>query len=105
MANPAVFGDPDHYSRRYTGREDNGGVHINSGIPNLAFATTALAIGGNSWERAGKIWYTALTNRLRQTSNFLEARVATLSAAVDLYGKSTKEYRAVKAGWDKVGVK
>ena len=37
MANPGAFGDPDHYSRRYTGSADNGGVHTNSGIINQAF--------------------------------------------------------------------
>ncbi len=37
MSDPAAYGDPDHYSRRYTGPADNGGVHINSGIANNAF--------------------------------------------------------------------
>lgn len=36
-------------------REDNGGVHINSGIPNRAFYLTAIALGGNAWEKAGTI--------------------------------------------------
>ncbi|MFE6868599.1 M4 family metallopeptidase [Kitasatospora sp. NPDC057692] len=36
-------------------QRDNGGVHINSGIPNRAFHLTATAIGGNAWERAGRI--------------------------------------------------
>src|SRR5262249_6826367 len=39
---------------------DNGGVHINSGIPNRAFYLTAVALGGNSWDRAGRIWYATL---------------------------------------------
>ena len=51
------------------GSEDDGGVHINSGIPNLAFVLAAGAIGGYAWEKAGKIWYTALTDRLRRNSN------------------------------------
>ena len=33
IQSPTAYGDPDHYSLRYTGQEDNGGVHINSGIP------------------------------------------------------------------------
>ena len=37
MANPAEDGDPDHYSERYTGTSDNGGVHTNSGIANHAY--------------------------------------------------------------------
>ena len=36
LQNPIAFGDPDHYSIRYTGPEDGGGVHINSGIANHA---------------------------------------------------------------------
>ena len=37
LVNPIAFGDPDHYSIRFTGPEDNGGVHINSTIPSHAF--------------------------------------------------------------------
>jgi len=48
---------PDHYDRRYQGSSDNGGVHINSGIPNKAFATFAVSLGGYAWKSAaGKIW-------------------------------------------------
>ena len=44
--------------------DDNGGVHINSGIPNRAFVLAARAIGGESWSGAGRIWYAALTSGL-----------------------------------------
>src|SRR6202035_5249116 len=47
---------------------DNGGVHTNSGIPSRAFVLAAKAIGGNSWEKAGKIWYVTLTERLTGTA-------------------------------------
>ncbi len=48
---------PDHYDRRYKGSSDNGGVHINSGIPNKAFATFAISLGGYAWQTAaGKVW-------------------------------------------------
>lgn len=40
--------------------QDNGGVHIYSGIPNRAFYLVATAFGGNAWEKAGKIWYDTL---------------------------------------------
>jgi Zn-dependent metalloprotease len=40
--------------------EDNGGVHINSGIPNRAFYLAATQLGGYAWERAGRIWYETL---------------------------------------------
>ena len=58
-------------------RNDNGGVHLNSGIPNHAFYLAATAIGGNAWEAAGHIWYTALTERLRSESDFAAAARAT----------------------------
>lgn len=48
---------PDHYSKLYKGSGDNGGVHINSGIPNKAFATFAIAVGGNSWDAPAHIWW------------------------------------------------
>ena len=51
MQNPLAFGDPDHYSIRFTGPEDNGGVHINSGIPNHVFY---LAIGGRHAPPVGR---------------------------------------------------
>jgi Zn-dependent metalloprotease len=47
---------PDQYSSLYTGTSDNGGVHINSGIPNKAFYLACVAFGGSSWEKCGKIW-------------------------------------------------
>ena len=52
---------------------DNGGVHINSGIPNHAFYLTAMEIGGYAWEKAGRIWYITLRERLRERSNFQKA--------------------------------
>ncbi|MGN6577836.1 MAG: M4 family metallopeptidase, partial [Nocardioides sp.] len=45
-----------------TTSQDNGGVHLNSGIPNRAFFLAATAIGGASWEAPGRIWYAALTS-------------------------------------------
>ena len=83
-------------------RNDNGGVHINSGIPNRAFALAATAMGGNSWEKAGKIWYHVLTTRLRANSQFDEVARATVDAAGSLF--SSTEQDAVHAAWKKVGV-
>ena len=45
---------PDHMKNFYKGHQDNGGVHINSGIPNHAFYLVATALGGNAWEKGGK---------------------------------------------------
>ena len=53
---------PAHMDGFVVTRDDNGGVHINSGIPNHAFYLAAKALGGHAWERAGLIWYRALTS-------------------------------------------
>lgn len=84
---------------------DNGGVHINSGIPNRAFYLTAIELGGYAWDKAGKIWYVALTERLRERSDFQATANATCEVAATLYGKSSHEFNAVKKAWDQVGIK
>jgi Zn-dependent metalloprotease len=55
---------PAHMKDYVTTSQDNGGVHINSGIVNHAFYVTAIEIGGNAWEKAGQIWYKTLTDNL-----------------------------------------
>jgi thermolysin len=116
MENPASFGDPDHYSRRYTGVEDNGGVHINSGIPNQAYylaveggtnRTSGLSVqgvGGSNREQMEKIFYRAFTQLLPADATFAVARAATIQAATDLYGASSPAARAVADAWTAVGV-
>ncbi len=84
--------------------EDNGGVHINSGIPNHAFYITANTIGGYAWEKAGLIWYMALTEKLSPQSNFQSAADFTFAIADELFGKGSPEQQAVKAGWAEVGI-
>lgn len=84
--------------------EDNGGVHINSGIPNRAFYLTAEALGGFAWERAGRIWYVALRDRLARRSTFAAAAVATQATAASLYGRGSVEEQAVAEAWRRVGV-
>ncbi|MCL5027846.1 MAG: M4 family metallopeptidase [Bacteroidetes bacterium] len=81
--------------------QDNGGVHVNSGIPNYAFYFVASYIGRSS---AGKIWYRAETTYLTHSSQFLDARIATEKAATDLFGSTSNELNAVKKAWDNVGV-
>ena len=92
---------PAHMKNKYTGEDDNGGVHINSGIPNHAFYLAARKIGGRAWEKTGKIWYGAL-RALSPKSGFREAAMATTEKAAALYGRA--EAAAVKAAWTAVGV-
>jgi Zn-dependent metalloprotease len=95
---------PAHYKNIHTGFEDNGGVHINSGIANLAFYLTAMEIGGYAWEKAGKIWYISLRDRLRSKTNFKRAAAVMIKVAGELYGIDGKEQKAVQNAWKKVGV-
>jgi bacillolysin len=81
--------------------DDNGGVHVNSGIPNHAFFYVASYIGRAS---AGKIWYLAETSYLTRTSQFVDERIATEKAATELFGASSNELTAVQKAWDNVGV-
>jgi Zn-dependent metalloprotease len=93
--------DMSHY---VTTVEDNGGVHINSGIPNHAFYVVAVEIGGFAWEKAGMIWYKTLTEKLTSLSNFQNAADLTYQAAGELYGTNSLEQKAVKTGWSEVGI-
>lgn len=83
---------------------DNGGVHINSGIPNHAFYLAAMAIGGNAWEKAGKIWYITLRDKIRARSDFMEAARATEEVAGELYNLRSDEQTAVRNAWEQVGL-
>ena len=85
-------------------RHDHGGVHINSGIPNHAFYRVAMTLGGNSWDRAGKIWFHALTKGLQSDSDFHAAAEATVNAAAELFLDSGEESDAVQQAWKEVGV-
>lgn len=84
--------------------DDDGGVHINSGIPNHAFYLAAVALGGPAWEKAGRIWYVALCDRLKPTSDFAEASRLTAAVASDLFGAASAEAKAVQSAWRAVGV-
>jgi thermolysin len=116
MANPAAFGDPDHYSKRYLGPSDNGGVHTNSGISNHAFylaveggtdRTSGLSVtgvGSASRDKIEKVFYRAFTQMLPAGATFSVARAATIQAARDLYGAGSNVEQAVTQAWTAVGV-
>ena len=82
---------------------DNGGVHYLSGIPNKAFATCALAFDGFSWEKAGKIWWAAVTSGLISPNcTFIQFADITVEQASALYGAA--DARTVRDAWNAVGV-
>jgi Zn-dependent metalloprotease len=96
---------PAHMSGYVRTLDDDGGVHINSGIPNKAFYEVASALGGHVWERAGRIWYETLRHpALRPTATFSQFARLTRDVARALYGEGGAEPRAVLAGWDAVGL-
>ena len=95
---------PSHMADYKSLPYDNGGVHINSGIPNHAFYVAAYELGGRSWEKMGRIWYVALCDKLNRTSQFQAAADITLAVAGDLYGRGSLEQGAVAKGWQEVGI-
>jgi bacillolysin len=116
MENPGAFGDPDHYSKRFLGTDDSGGVHTNSAIPNHAFylaieggtnRTSGLSVqgvGGANREQIEKTFYRAFTQLLPANATFAVARAATIQSARDLYGAGSPAERAVTQAWTAVGV-
>ncbi len=96
---------PAHMDHYVTTFSDNGGVHINSGIPNRAFYLLARELGGHAWERAGRIWYETLRDPERPSSiMFRPFAVLTLEVADRLFGSSSDECHAVRAAWNEVGI-
>lgn len=92
---------PKHTNEQYTGSDDNGGVHINSGIPNYAyylFATTS----GVGKETAELVYYKALDDYLVKSSQFVDLRIAVIQAATDLYGATVAN--AAAAAFTQVGI-
>ena len=82
--------------------EDDGGVHLNSGIPNHAFYLAATAVGGPAWEVAGRIWYDTLVGGLDPAADFLTFAAATARAAQARFGPEVEQ--AVRTAWEAVGV-
>jgi thermolysin len=116
LADPGAFGDPDHYSKRYTGAADNGGVHTNGVIAGHAFflaveggtnrtsGRSVQGVGGSNREQIERIFYRAFVYYLPGDATFGTARAATLRAAQELYGAGSAAERAIAEAWDAVGV-
>lgn len=112
---PAIGGSRDFYADRYTGTQDNGGVHLNSGIANLAFQLlvaggshprnkTTFTVPAIGMEHGAAIFERALTNGyFTSGTKFAQARTATEQAATDLYAAGPDK-TAVSIAWAAVGV-
>jgi Zn-dependent metalloprotease len=118
MSNPNLKNQPDTYHGDlwYTGYEDNGGVHYNSGVQNFWFYLLcqggsgvndhelSYSINAIGMEAAANIAYRNLTEYLGNYSDYLDSRIGSLLATADLYGKNSVAYQEVDKAWDAVGV-
>jgi Zn-dependent metalloprotease len=96
---------PRHMNDYVATSADNGGVHINSGIPNHAFYRLATTLRGYAWERSGRIWYAALLSpRMSPRIGFRGFARLTAGAARWLYGPDSEEVLAVRNAWSAVGI-
>jgi len=94
---------PGHMRDYVETYDDSGGVHINSGIPNRAFYLLAARLGGFAWEKAGRIWYLALCDKLSTHAKFADAMNLTVRTAGELYGRNSREQKATREAWAEVG--
>lgn len=90
---------PKHYDELYTGEEDRGGVHFNSGITNHAYYLFAKEVG---IDKAEQVFYRALTTYLTKSAQFVDLRLAIEKSAADLYTSSV--VRAASSAFDAVGI-
>jgi Zn-dependent metalloprotease len=97
---------PAHMKDYVNTWKDNGGVHINSGIPNYAFYLVATQLGGHAWEKAGHIWYETLRDSaLRPEAGFQRFARLTSNVAAKLFGPNSQEQQAVRSAWSEVGIR
>ncbi|HQW10914.1 MAG TPA: M4 family metallopeptidase [Saprospiraceae bacterium] len=109
MANPHNGGSssqdngwqPAHMNEKYTGTQDNGGVHINSGIVNFAFYKVSSQFGKNDAE---KIYYNALSKYLTKSSKFVDCRNAVIQATKDFYSGNVAKVAIVENAYSQVGI-
>ncbi len=104
MEQPSLYDQPENYSVRYIGTEDNGGVHRNSGIFNFAAYkmmtdSRTSSISRKTW---AKVFYHSLY-RLGINATFLDARGAVISSAKVL-GFTQEQQQAIKDAFDAVGI-
>jgi Zn-dependent metalloprotease len=102
---PASWSEIEAYKTKYDSWStyDHGSVHAFSGVPNRAFVLVAEAFGGFAWEKAGRIWWSALnSDRVTPTCTFVQFADATVYAAEEMFGEDAS--KIVRGCWDEVGV-
>lgn len=103
---PVLGKDPQPYHMDYFvyTQQDNGGVHINSGIPNHAFYLLSQYLGGYAWEKAGHIWYDTMQSIQNPHATFYEWADTTVEMANQRFGTGSLEAQCTKRAWKLVGV-
>lgn len=123
MSNPNAGGggqQPDTYNGQYwinsSSSQDNGGVHVNSGVQNFWFYLlcqggsgtndlgNAYSVTGIGIAQARAIAYRNLVTYLSPNATYMDAYNGSLQAAQDLYGNPSAQYTAVRAAWYAVGI-
>ena len=115
MANPGLSAIRTTTAAAATGREDNGGVHINSGIPNQAFylaieggtnRTSGLSVQGVG--AANREQIEGVLSRLRLHAaverHLLDRAGGDDPGGARLYGAGSAVERAITQAWTAVGV-
>lgn len=101
LKDPTLYRQPANMKNYNYTSGDNGGVHINSGIPNKAAYLVAKSIG---CEKVAKIYYRALTQYFNANTNFTGAYNGLVQAATDLYGADSDAVKALTSAYTDVGV-
>lgn len=98
---------PAHMNGYTNDPYDNGGVHLNSSIPNHAFYLACFNAGGYSWEKVGRAWYAAMCDKknVKPTATFIDFKHATIAKSEKLFKTEKTVTDAIKNAWDSVGVK
>ena len=101
MSNPQFNKQPEHYNNFIKTRDDNGGVHINSGIVNKAFYLM-WKNGLTNKQMLAKLWYRSL-NYLWANSLFVDCRNAIIASANDMC-LNQNQIAIIKEAFDNVGI-
>lgn len=103
---PTVGRDPQpaHMRDIYKGKEDNAGVHINSGILNRLFYIACMEVGGYSWDVMGKIWYKTIVTRTRSKPSFRSFTNSLKKEAIEQHGKGSGPHNSIKRACREVGI-
>ncbi|HET9381083.1 MAG TPA: M4 family metallopeptidase [Streptomyces sp.] len=83
---------------------EGSGTKTINGVTYNSPTSDGLPVTGIGRAKAEKIWFRALTTKWTSTTNYSGARTGTLSAAGDLYGTTSAEYKAVQDAWAAVAV-